>query len=58
MVNCEHCKKALVSIGSKRANGKIGQNDWKGRKYHKTCYKLVQERIAILQKYEEYLKFD
>lgn len=35
---CTECKKALVSIGSKRKNGKM-HVDWPSRMMHKKCWK-------------------
>ncbi len=37
---CLLCKRALVSIGRNRANGKGGFNDWQERKTHAKCYPL------------------
>ena len=39
---CLHCDKAIVAIGNKRANGGM-TNDWETRKYHKKCFKEIQE---------------
>ena len=45
MVNkkCERCGKALVSIGTSRKNGKRYHDDWSTRKYHKRCWKEMQD---------------
>ena len=40
---CEHCGRALVAIGRDRENGKQSHDDWSTRKYHKKCWKEVQE---------------
>ena len=40
---CKLCKKPLVAIGHRRANGMDGQKDWLARRYHKSCYKLKME---------------
>ena len=39
MSTCLSCGKTLVAIGTERKNGKATHNDWKGRKYHKKCWK-------------------
>ena len=45
MPNCIYCNKPLRVIGSDRKNGKpINNNsgkDWKNRKFHKKCFKLI-----------------
>ncbi len=47
MTNCEYCNKPLKKIGTQRSNGKIFEGnhgkDWKERKYHKKCWKEIQE---------------
>jgi len=40
---CKLCKKSLVPIGNKRKNG-ADHNDWKKRKYHKKCFKIVENK--------------
>jgi hypothetical protein len=35
---CHECYKRIVPVGSSRLNG-APHNDWKGRKYHKQCWK-------------------
>ena len=51
MVACQLCKKPLRSIGNQRKNGRYFEgnksNDWKGRKYHKQCHKIVWERRML-----------
>jgi hypothetical protein len=52
MVDCLHCGKPLKLIGAERKNGKILNNktgcDWKGRQYHKKCYKEKMQFAFIL----------
>ena len=48
MPKCVKCQKPLVSIGSKRANGK-NHNDWDTRRLHKKCFKeFTSEWIGYL----------
>lgn len=42
----EHCKskhKAMPPIFNKRMNGTDCRSDWKGRPYHKKCWKEMEE---------------
>jgi hypothetical protein len=50
-MNCEFCNKKLVPIGKARKNGKF-HNDWYSRKYHKKCWIKIQERKALIAKFE------
>jgi hypothetical protein len=38
---CKYCGKTLRSIGLDRANGKTDHSDWSKRKYHKKCWKQL-----------------
>lgn len=55
MPNCVECGKPLRKIGAQRKNGiqfRSGANfnhDWKERKYHKKCYKLVSNRAEFAE---------
>lgn len=40
--HCLLCKKKLVPIGINRTNGKQTHTDWKNRKYHKKCWKIMK----------------
>ena len=49
---CCHCGKTLRLIGCERRNGKdnnIIDSQWRKRRYHKKCYKLVRENIIKLK---------
>jgi len=48
---CLYCGKPIVAIGTSRENGAF-HNDWKGRKYHKKCFKELQWNI-IREEYEK-----
>ena len=39
---CIHCRRPLQAVGHARKNGKRTHADWKGRKYHKRCLKLLR----------------
>ena len=51
---CAECGKPLRRIGNQRSNGiefksgKNNNNDWKERKYHKKCLKLLTERNELM----------
>ena len=54
---CEYCGKRLQAIGNQRKNGKKfsknGSNDWDSRKYHKKCFKAIDdEKTYIMFSYE------
>ena len=53
---CELCSKPLVAIGRARANGKRGHGDWESRVYHKSCWKLLQDR-APKRRFRRYKRF-
>ena len=44
---CLECGKTLKPIGDKRENGALHLTDWEGRKYHKSCWKKIQEKKNI-----------
>ena len=45
---CEYCGKCLCKIGTDRKNGKGSFKDWNDRKYHKKCFKSInQSRLNI-----------
>ena len=48
---CLRCGGSLRLIGKERKNGKVIANktgkDWATRKYHKKCWKEIQERERI-----------
>jgi len=48
---CCHCGKTLRLIGCERKNGKdnIIDSQWRKRRWHKKCYKLIREKIIIEQ---------
>jgi hypothetical protein len=49
---CCHCGKTLKLIGCERKNGKdnnIIDSQWRKRRWHKKCYKLIREKIIIEQ---------
>lgn len=46
---CQHCQKALKTIGNKRKNGKKDLEDYPTRKYHKKCL----EYINLLKRLDE-----
>jgi hypothetical protein len=61
MNKCELCKGTLVAISAQRKNGKILQdpkgrvvNDWENRKYHKKCWKKLQEKLELEEKLRRY----
>jgi hypothetical protein len=39
---CLYCERKLVPIGTSRENGK-SHDDWADRKYHKKCWRILQE---------------
>ena len=39
---CEHCGGYMQPIGNARKNGK-SHNDWGSRKYHKKCWKEMND---------------
>ena len=45
--NCMYCHKQLRKIGKQSNNGKEfnanNGNDWKNRRFHKSCYKIFKE---------------
>tara|TARA_R110002020_G_scaffold92325_13_gene223666 strand:- start:4201 stop:4410 length:210 start_codon:yes stop_codon:yes gene_type:complete len=57
-MRCLKCGRALVKIGSDRTGGRSLSNttgkDWATRKYHKKCWKELQEDKAIERMLEEY----
>ena len=52
---CKYCGKPLRLIGMERKNGKVLNNhngkDWKGREYHKKCWKVIQDEKLYSQIY-------
>ena len=44
--NCLRRDRALAAIGSRRKNGS-NHSDWLDRKYHKKCWKHMQEDKEI-----------
>ena len=49
---CQHCNKPIVSIGSSRKTGRPF-DDWKSRKYHSKCYRVITHLENLLLIYND-----
>lgn len=49
---CHFCNKIMSKIGFQRKNGKDAMLDYKGRKYHKQCFKDVMLLQRVLKNIE------
>ena len=49
---CPHCNKPIVAIGSSRKNGRP-LDDWKSRKYHSKCYRVITHLENLLLIYND-----
>ena len=43
---CALCGRALQAVGDLRRNGKNGKHDWRNRKLHTKCWKLLKRGKA------------
>lgn len=50
---CHKCFKKLVPIGRSRKNGKHTHDDWNNRKYHKKCWKALQDSGSDSDSYSD-----